>query len=192
MKRMDLDTACGRYLTFRDMIEVGETWQRTRIANLPQQPATMASIRRLADEIIDPLIEEFGKPEITYGFASPALVRQMPGRIDPARDQHAGHELGRSGRPICARLGQAVDLKFHRTDSGRVAAWVVEHLPFDRLYFYGDDRPFHVSIGPEESRAVITMFTGPSGRRIPRVRRRAWLREHCAAGLAEQGGSESC
>ena len=48
-------------------------------------------------------------------------------------------------------------------------------LPFDRLYFYGADRPVHVSVGPEEARAVVSMLLGPSGRRVPQRRSLDWL-----------------
>jgi hypothetical protein len=47
--------------------------------------------------------------------------------------------------------------------------WVVENTPFDRLYFYADDRPIHVSVGPENKREVVWMRKGKSGRLIPRV-----------------------
>jgi hypothetical protein len=32
-------------------------------------------------------------------------------------------------------------------------------LPFDSLYFYGVDRPIHISYGPENKREIWT-FTG--------------------------------
>jgi hypothetical protein len=52
---------------------------------------------------------------------------------------------------------------------------VAARLPFDRLYFYGTDRPIHVSVGPEEARGVVSMLQGPSGRRVPNVRSPSWL-----------------
>jgi len=50
-----------------------------------------------------------------------------------------------------------------------VAQWIVANAPFDRLYFYGDDKPIHVSFGPEHSRQVVRMAAGRSGRLVPRV-----------------------
>jgi hypothetical protein len=44
---------------------------------------------------LDPVIDWFGMIELTYGFCSPALARQVSGRIDPKRDQHAAHERNR-------------------------------------------------------------------------------------------------
>lgn len=175
MTRHDLNEPCGRHLRFRDLIEAGETWRRVRVPNLPKQPATVAALQRLAHDVLDPVVEEFGPIEISYGFASRELTRHVPGRIDPSRDQHAGHELRPDGEPICRRLGQAVDFRVPGLSSGLIAAWVATKLSFDRLYFYGTDRPIHISVGPEKARAVVSMLIGPSGRRVPRVRSPDWL-----------------
>jgi hypothetical protein len=177
MSALELDAPCGRYLLLRDLIEAGETWRQSRVPNLPEQTETITALHRLAAEIIDPVATEFGRPEITYGFASHALTRLIPGRIDPSRDQHAGHERKGDGNPICPRLGQAVDFRVNGICSGRIAAWVAHRLPFDRIYFYGPERPLHISVGPEEKRAVITMLAGSSGRLVPQVRGAQWLRD---------------
>jgi hypothetical protein len=172
---LDLDEPCGANFVLRDLVEVGETWLRTRVPNAPRQAATVEAMQRLARDILDPVIAEFGPIQITYGFASHALTRLIPGRIDPTRDQHAGHELRPDGAPICPRLGQAVDFWIKGISSGRVAAWIAQRLPFDRIYFYGVGRPLHVSAGPEEKRAVIAMLQGASGRRVPSLRSADWL-----------------
>jgi hypothetical protein len=145
--------------------------------NLPEQAGTIEAMLRLAEQILDPVIDEFGPIEITYCFGSPGLTKLIPSRIDPGRDQHAGHELRRNGQPICDRLGQAVDFRAAGVCSGKIAAWIARHLPFDRIYFYGSDRPLHVSVGPGEKKAEITMLPGPSGRRIPGNRKTEWLFE---------------
>jgi hypothetical protein len=175
LTRDDLDRPCGRHLCFRDLIEAGETWRRVRVPNLPEQPGTVAALQRLTCDVLDPVVDQFGRIVITYGFASRALTRHVPRRIDPSRDQHSGHELRPNGEPICARLGQAVDFLVPGLCSGALAAWIAAKLPFDRLYFYGSDRPVHVSVGPEEARAVISMLPGPSGRRVPQRRSLDWL-----------------
>jgi hypothetical protein len=175
LTRDDLDRPCGRHLCFRDLIEAGETWRKVRVPNLPEQPGTVGALQRLARDLLDPVVEQFGPIEITYGFASRELTRHIQGRIDPSLDQHAGHELRPNGEPICARLGQAADFRVPSLCSGAVAAWIAAKLPFDRLYFYGTDRPLHVSVGPEEARAVISMMPGPSGRRVPQKRSLDWL-----------------
>ncbi|MFP4279462.1 MAG: hypothetical protein ACLFQI_05615, partial [Halochromatium sp.] len=137
--------------------------------NRPQQPQSYIALLELAEQVLDPVIDWFGMLQLTYGFCSPALARRIPGRIDPKRDQHAAHERNRLGNLVCPRLGAAVDFIIADEDMLEVARWVVEHTPFDRLYFYGADKPIHVSHGPEQSRQVVTMRPGPSGRLVPRT-----------------------
>ena len=50
-----------------------------------------------------------------------------------------------------------------------VALWIAENLKFDRLYFYGTNRPIHVSIGPENTRQVTLMQPSETGKLIPKT-----------------------
>jgi hypothetical protein len=169
----ELDDPCGQFLRFRDLVECGETWQRLAgeggFDNRPRQPESYTALMELAEQVLDPVIDWFGMVELTYGFCSPGLAREIPGRIDPKRDQHAAHERNRLGRLVCPRRGAAVDFVIADEDMLEVARWVAANTPFDRLYFYGADKPIHVSYGPEHSRQVVTMRPGPSGRLVPRV-----------------------
>ncbi len=164
-----LDDPCGRFLTFRQFIECGETQARTGLANLPRQAETWNALQDLAEQVLDPVIEWFGMIRLTYGFCSPELARRVPGRIDPKLDQHAAGELNRLGHPVCDRGGAAVDFIVADEDMLEVARWVVANTPFDRLYFYGPDQPIHVTYGPGQSRQVVLMVAGKGGRLVPRV-----------------------
>lgn len=168
-----LDDPCGSFLTFRDLIECGATWQRLAVEqgidNCPQQPESWNALLELAEQVIDPVIDWFGMIRLTYAFSSPQLTKRIPGRIDSKRDQHAAYERNRRGNLICERRGAAVDFLVEDEDMWEVAQWVAENTSFDRLYFYGSDRPIHVSYGPEHSRQVVWMREGPSGRRVPKV-----------------------
>jgi hypothetical protein len=170
---VDLTSACGRNFTLRDVIECGETWAALAATqptdNVPRQRASILGIARLCADVLDPLVDQFGRIELTYGFASPALTRHIRARIAPRLDQHAGCELGRTGRLVCGRRGQAVDLIVPGVPSHLVARWIAAETPFDRLYFYGRDRPLHVSVGPDDSRAVVWMRGVGEGRRVPFV-----------------------
>ncbi|MBF0370341.1 MAG: DNA phosphorothioation-associated putative methyltransferase [Magnetococcales bacterium] len=166
----DLDDPCGQFLTFRQLIECGETQASTGLANLPLQPESYNALYDLAVNILDPVIDYFGMIQLTYGFCSPELARKIPGRIDPKRDQHAAHELNRLGNPICPRLGAACDFFVEDESLLEVAQWVVRNTPFDRLYFYGEDhQSFHVSYGPNHDRQIVLMLQGNSGRMVPKV-----------------------
>jgi hypothetical protein len=167
----ELDARCGRYLTYRQLIECGETQRRLAVPNLPQQASSYTALYDLAVNILDPVIEYFGAIELTYGFCSTELVKHITGRVSPTLDQHAAHERKRSGAAICNRLGAAVDFLVRDENMRDVSDWIISTLPFDRLYFYGESSPVHVSFGPENKREVIDMISGPSGNRVPRVRR---------------------
>lgn len=163
--------ACGRFLTFRQLIQAGETVHRLALENAPQQPETFNALTDLAEHILDPTIDYFGMIKVTYGFCSAALAREIPGRIAPELDQHASHERKRNGTPICKRLGAACDFQVEDEDMEEVALWVAANTPFDRLYYYGKDRPIHVSFGPEHKREFIEMRPMPTGRLVPKARR---------------------
>lgn len=164
----NLDEACGRYLTYRQLIECGETQGTTKISNVPKNPASYTALLELATSIIDPVVEYFGGIKLTYGLCTAELARHIPGRVAPALDQHAALELKRNGRPICQRGGAAVDFVIQDENMEEVARWVMDNLPFDRLYFYGRDKPLHVSFGPNMSREAFEMVETAKGKRIPR------------------------
>lgn len=163
----DLDRPCGEHFRFRDLIECGETWKRNQPPNVPEQPETYNALCDLAVEILDPVIDYFGAIELTYGFASPALTRRISSRIAPERDQHASCELNHSGRLVCERRGAAVDFIVRDEDMKEVAQWIAQHCRFDRMYFYGANRPLHVSVGPENAQVIYEMIES-GARRVPR------------------------
>jgi len=166
-----LDAACGRYLTYRHFIECGETQARAGLANLPRQPDTYTALYELAANVVDPVIDYFGMIELSYGFCSAELAKTIPGRVAPSLDQHSAHELNRLGRPICERLGAACDFLVTDEDMEDVALWVAANTPFDRLYFYGKDRPIHVSYSGTPARQFVRMTMNASGVRVPRIDR---------------------
>lgn len=164
----DIDVPCSRYLTYRQLIECGETQARTGLPNLPQEADSYTALLKLARNILDPIVDYFGMIELTYGFCTPGLAKMIPARIAPALDQHAAHENNRRGLHICARLGAAADFLVADEDMEEVAEWVIANLAYDRLYFYGKDRPIHISHGPQQSRAAYRMEVGKTGVRVPR------------------------
>ena len=164
----DLDTRCGASLTYRALIQCGETRQRLGIANLPLNPATYNALHDLTTKILDPVIEYFGSIRLTYGFSSAELTRNILRGIAPKLDQHAACERGPRGALICERGGAACDFLVEDEDMREVADWIVANLPFDRLYFYGPDRPIHVSYAPEPAGLAYRMVASPTKRPMPR------------------------
>ena len=171
-----LDDPCGRYLKLRDFIECGETQQKLGVNNLPKQPSSYNALVDLAVNVLDPVIEYFGMVRLTYGFCSHELSKRVPGRNDPKLDQHSSYELNSKGSLICSRRGAAVDFIIEDEDMKEVAQWIVRNCPFDRLYFYGTDRPLHVSYSNQELRQVVEMIEHPKRAGwVPRIRPREEL-----------------
>jgi DNA phosphorothioation-associated putative methyltransferase len=164
-----LDAPCGQYHTFRDFIECGATQANIGLPNLPKQPDTYNALVALALHIIDPVMDYFGGIELTYGFCSSELAKHIKSSIDPKRDQHASHEVNTRGNLICERKGAACDFIVPDENMLEVAQWIVQNIPFDRLYFYGKDKPLHVSYGEEHSRTIVLMLPSKSERLVPKV-----------------------
>lgn len=168
MRIPDLDSLCGASLTYRSLIQCGETRQRLGITNLPLNPQTYNALYDLATHILDPVIEYFGSIRLTYGFSSTELTRGIRRGIAPKLDQHAACERGQKGAFICNRGGAACDFLVEDEDMEEVAKWIWANLPFDRLYFYGQDRPIHVSFSSKPTGLSYRMVASSSVRTIPR------------------------
>jgi hypothetical protein len=163
-----LDEPCGEHFHFRDLVECGETQHRLGLRNIPLQPQTYNALHALATQVLDPVVDYFGGIRLTYGFSSAELARCIKRQIAPKLDQHSACELGSRGSLICDRAGAACDFMIEHESMREVTNWIIDNLMFDRLYFYGDDRPIHVSVGPNNSRMVYEIRPTVSGRMIPR------------------------
>jgi hypothetical protein len=163
----------GKYLSLLEFCTCTNTYQkyRDRIDPLPKNPDTIAAIKSLNQFILDPIINYFGREKfiLTYGFCSPDLKHFLAkkdidswvknGRIDPSRDQHMSHEINRRGNPYCKRLGASCDFAIAYVSSDKIVDWILtEQLPFDSLYYYGCDRPIHISYGPQHKRDIWTFI----------------------------------
>lgn len=150
-------------------------WHRNRYPNIDNTPneQSLISLNILCSNILLPIQNEFGEVSVTYGFTSHSLLKEIqkfnPIHIAPKLDQHASNEVNSKGKLICDRGGAACDIfvvgfenKMHE-----VAKWAADNLPFDRIYLYGNDRPIHISIGPEHSRFIQVMNTNKDGKRFP-------------------------
>jgi len=167
----DLDSRCGRHLSYRQLLECGETQAKTALSNSPKQADSYTALYELASHVLDPVIDYFGMIKLTYGFCSHDLGKHIKGRVAPKLDQHAAHETNSKQNLICPRLGAAVDFIVEDENMREVADWVAENTPFDRLYFYGEDRAIHVSYGPEQKGEYIDLVMTESGKQVPKVRK---------------------
>jgi hypothetical protein len=165
------DLKLGKYLTLANFCTCSQTYQRykDKISPFPQNPDSISAIDELNKFILDPVIDYFGKErfKLTYGFCSPDLKKYLNqknpvtgiknGRIAPSCDQHMAHELNTKGQYYCARLGAACDFLIIDFPSDDLVQWILKaQLPFDSLYFYGKERPIHISYGSQHKRDIWT------------------------------------
>ncbi len=61
-----------------------------------------------------------------------------------------------------------MDFKIKNIKTDHVARYIVEHLEFDRLYFYGTERPLHVSATSETPKRAIVVFNTSKKGRTPK------------------------
>lgn len=146
------------------------------LSNSPLKEESTQALASLSRDILTPIENHFGPIAVTYGFTSNVLKNHLlkyhPGQMAPALDQHAASERNAKGNLICKRQGAACDflVESYENKMHEIAEFIVVQLPFDRLYFYGKDRPIHVSIGPESSRFVQIFKPNDSGHAVPTKR----------------------
>jgi hypothetical protein len=143
----------------------------TQLPNLPKQPDSYTALYELATNVLDPVIEYFGMIQLTYGFCSHELSKKIPARIAPKLDQHCAHELNSKKNLICERLGAAVDFIIEDENMNEVAQWIIENTSFDRLYFYGENRPIHISYSSEPKGECVDMIKNKTGKLVPKIKR---------------------
>lgn len=163
-----LDQPCGANFTYRSLIECGETQRRLNLENTPTRWQTYNAIHDLAVNILDPIIDYFGGIRLTYGFCSHQLGKYITSRVAHHLDQHASFERNTNNKQICSRGGAACDFIVDDEDMGDVADWIIKFLPYDRLYFYGSDKPLHVSYSEKGERKAYRMVQTEGGRLMPR------------------------
>ncbi len=165
------DVKLGKYLTLEAFCTCTQTYQKyaDHINPFPENEASLAALKALNQWIIDPVIDYFScdRFQLTYGFCSKDLRRYLEqkdpktglknGRVAPHLDQHMAHEIKKNGQYYCNRLGAACDFRIQDLDSAQLVEWILQQkLPFDSLYFYGLDRPIHISYGPQHKRDIWT------------------------------------
>jgi len=164
--KMGFEKKCSKYFKFKDFFECSDTYKVALCNNVPKEVGTFTAVEYLAQEILDKVQEEFGRLNLTYGFCSSELNKHIVKNNYPKLDQHSGHELNTKGNPICKRLGFAADFIVPNVSSLAVSRYIVSKLNFDRLYYYGKDRPIHVSLNQKPNGSVVLMKLYGS-RRIP-------------------------
>ncbi|WP_445767168.1 hypothetical protein [Rheinheimera sp.] len=135
--------------------------------------ASKLFLTQLTKQILLPVAEHFGNLIITYGFTGPALSRYIqrlsPAGTAPGLDQHSCCELNSKSSLICERQGAACDfiVQGYEDRMHEVAQFICQQLSFDKLYFYGRNRPIHISVSDDQLRHLQVMQQSANGRRYP-------------------------
>ncbi len=140
----------------------------------PENSESEQALINLHQLILTPVINKFGAEnfKLTYGFCSKDLLKFLNRekakstvlgvspksnfsrpRICVKVDQHTAHERNGKGNYYCKHLGAACDFKIMGVDSTKVIGFL-RTLNFDSIYYYGKDRPIHVSYSPSPRRKV--------------------------------------
>jgi len=177
-------TQIGRYLTLEDFCTCTQTYRKyaDSINPWPENiEETMPALQALAEIILDPVIEHFGREnfKLTYGFCSADLKKYLArkdsvtgeknGKVAPEIDQHMAHERKRNGKYQCERVGASCDFLVKGIPSNQVVGWIVaQALAFDSLYFYGAENPLHISYGPAHKRDIWAFLESgqPTGKGV--------------------------
>ena len=141
--------------------------------NTPKESESLESTIMMIETVLLPICKKFGNVTITYGFVSSELNKYIQKNSSsgtyPSIDQHAASELNNVNNHICKRHGLACDfiVNGYEERMDEVMLFIVKNLSFDKIYFYGNDRPLHVSVGNESERHLQVMNVSDRGRRIP-------------------------
>ena len=143
------------------------------IDNSPREVESIKSILMLVETVLIPISKKFGEIKITYGFVSPELNRYIQRNSSsgtyPTTDQHAASELNQANNQICNRHGLACDfiVNGYEKQVGQIMLFIVNNLDFDKIYYYGNNKPLHVSVGHKSEKHLQVMNISENGRRIP-------------------------
>ena len=163
----------SRHFTMRDFLhsEIANFYGRP---NLPRDPdLAIAAGRRLAQELLDPLIETFGPIDLRSGFRSEVLnhfgaTEVRPQKCAANEKNYAGHIWDR--RDTKGRMGACVSVVIPwfaaAYNAGRdwrdLAWWLFDHLDFHDVWFFPKNAAFNLT-WREEPEHRITSYIEPKG-----------------------------
>lgn len=133
----DLSTCSNTYKKYADLINP-----------FPENPESIEALKNISQKILEPILSNCDRLILTYGFSSKNLLkylRQEKAFIAPKCDQHASCEINTRGNYYCKHKGAAVDILTELRSSKLVELVINKQLPFDSIYYYGEDKPLHIS-----------------------------------------------
>lgn len=142
--------------------------------NLPEQPdLAIETGRRLATELLDPLVETFGPIDIRSGYRSIPLndfgaTQVKPQKMAATPKNFAAHIWDR--RDAKGRMGACVSVGIPwfsaQYNKGRdwrdLAWWLFDHLDFHELYVFPKDAAFNITWREQPEHRILS-YARPKG-----------------------------
>lgn len=170
---LDQQVIESRYQVANHLFDWFKLKHKVELDNFPIQKESVVAALKYIREILVPIRQALGTPQITYGFVSASLntyiQKYSSSGTCPALDQHSSHELNSKNNFICSRGGLACDFYVvgYENKMNLVAHYIVDKLKFDKLYYYGKSRPIHLSVNDDPKYHFQIMSVSQNGRRIP-------------------------
>ncbi len=161
---------CAAPIRLENLCSAGTTAQAfPDIDNRPKSQDSIDALNALISNILEPIRLHYGHLTITHGFTSQALVNKVPSGVAKHLDQHCSHEINGRGKRICDRNGASADIYVPNVTAIDLVAYVFDHLPFDRIYYYGVENSIHISYVEGDNAGQVIQMLKRNGRRTPRV-----------------------
>ena len=143
--------------------------------NLPENPdLAIAAGTRLAEEILEPLVETFGPLDIRSGYRSPTLNHFGATQVKPQKcarnEANRAHHIW-DQRDAKGRMGACVSLAIPwfaaQYNEGRdwrdLAWWLFDHLAFQEVYFFPRNAAFNIQWREGEMAHRMLSYIRPKG-----------------------------
>jgi hypothetical protein len=162
----------SRHFVLRDFLH-SEIASFHGIANIPDDPAlAVAAGRRLAQDLLDPLVETFGPITLRSAYRSAAVNRFGNDHgLNCARNEasFANHiwdrrdAAGRMGACACIQIPWFADQYDRGRDWRDLAWWLHDHLPYSDMWFFPIRAALNLTWREDPARR-ISSYIAPRGR----------------------------
>jgi len=163
----------SRHFAMRNFLytEIGNFYERQNIPNNPD--LAIAAGKRLATDLLDPLVETFGPIDIRSGYRSPSLNHFGATQVKPQKCSANPKNLASriwDQRDAQGRMGACVSVVIPwfaaQYNQGRdwrdLAWWLFDHLTFQDIWFFPKNAAFNLG-WREQPQMRILSYIRPMG-----------------------------
>lgn len=164
----------SRHFQMRNFMhsEIANFFERSNYPDTPD--LALAAGRKLAQNLLDPLVETFGPIDIRSGYRSPSLNHFGASQVKPqkcARNEvNYAHHIW-DMRDAEGRMGACVSVaipwfsaQYNRGRDWRdLGWWLFDHLDFQEIYFFPKDAAFNITWREGLREQRILSYIRPKG-----------------------------